>query len=365
MRREEWFGLYAESWGDDLHPDAFSHPAKVQPALARRIYEHALDRGYLRPGDTVLDPFAGVAGFARHAMQYGLHYIGVELEPRFVELAARNIARWEAHGRWFVGPGTAVVLQGDSRRLAEVVATAGALISSPPFGAAETRDRSSYQPGEIASFMGRAYTQDRQGETPGNLAHLEAGDLDAAISSPPYASAIDGTGEGPGARYDSIYHAPENANKKSSANGYGTTAGNLGGMVEEGPDPLETFWSAARLIVEQVYHVLRPGGYAIWVCGDYVRDGRRVAFGEQWLALCRACGFEPVEWITAWKVEHHGTQLDLWGNGHEKKTERLSFFRRLANRRNPAAAVENEDVIIVRKPLFSAANNGNGHQEAG
>jgi hypothetical protein len=89
---------------------------------------------------------------------------------------------------------------------------------------------------------------------------------------------------------------------------------------------------------------------AAWVTGDFVRNGQRVPFGEQWLALCEAVGFEPLAWAVAWKTEHKGTQLDIFGNAHEKRVDRVSFFRQLANKRNPEAAILNEDVVFVRKP---------------
>src|SRR5690606_22293721 len=123
---------------------------------------------------------------------------------------------------------------------------------------------------------------------------------------------------------------------------YGDTPGNMGN------DNGATVWQAARAILEQCYQVLRPGGVAVWVTGDYVRQGQRVPFGEQWLDLCCAVGFTPVEWIRAWKMEPGPVQLGLLGDDQDMTIERVSFFRRLANQRNPAAAILNEDVIIVR-----------------
>jgi hypothetical protein len=125
---------------------------------------------------------------------------------------------------------------------------------------------------------------------------------------------------------------------------YGENPANIGN------DTGATFWQAAADIVAQTYAALKPVAYAAWVCGDYVRDGERVYFGRQWLELCEATGFEPVEWATAWKTEYKGHQLDIFGNSHEKRIDRVSFFRRLANERNPDAAILNEDVTIVRKP---------------
>jgi hypothetical protein len=69
-------------------------------------------------------------------MTFGLHWTGCELEPRFVELGNRNIDKWQRDLAMLNGTlGTARLLQGDSRRLLEVVGGGmGAAVSSPPFG---------------------------------------------------------------------------------------------------------------------------------------------------------------------------------------------------------------------------------------
>ena len=55
-------------------------------------------------------------------MLLGLHWTGVELEPRFVELGQRNFDKWRRDLAMLNGTlGTARLLQGDSRRLLEVV----------------------------------------------------------------------------------------------------------------------------------------------------------------------------------------------------------------------------------------------------
>ena len=87
----DWHGCYSDGWKNEITPDAFAHPAKFSRALIRRIYRHALERGYLKPGDVVLDPFAGVALGARDAIQLGINWLGVELEEKFVELGNQNL----------------------------------------------------------------------------------------------------------------------------------------------------------------------------------------------------------------------------------------------------------------------------------
>ena len=399
MRQVEWFGLYADSWQGEIVPEAFSHPAKYSRALIRKIYQHMLDRGWIKAGDKVIDPFGGVALGAYHAMQNGLVWCGHELEPKFVKLGNENIDLWNGrYSQHFTNWGTAVLLQGDSRELANNIQGFMDLsLTSPPFGAGETRNRTKFADGEIASMMTRAYTQDKQGVTNGNLAHLQTleSDFEAAVSSPVYAETVK-NGEGTGVRYDPKGHKGDNAYKATSQAAYGETNGQLGKMngggfeaavssspfesVETcqdkkfrlndgrktppqgqggygnsngqlGQDSGETFWTAARQIVEQTYMVLKPGAYAAWVCGDFIKKGKRVYFGRQWLELCQAVGFEPIEWAIAWKTEYKGTQLDIFGGEHEKRIDRVSFFRRLANEKNPDNAILNEDVIFVRKPL--------------
>jgi hypothetical protein len=358
--------------------------------------------GMIAPGDTIGDPFGGQAGGALDAMRNGLHWRGVELEPRFVELGNQNIGLWMGkYAPHFDGWGTAVLVQGDSRNFAGIVGGLSGAICSPPFGEATTGagimvngHHTELRKGEAKKYGHRVYSADNQGSMPGNLAHLKAkpGDLSAAISSPPYADTIE-NGDAPGARWDAEGH-PGNPDKVSSDASYGRSPGQVGrldGVISSSPFENanqstdeeflqkraeqhrngsrmqpdlgtygstpgntgnatgETFWTASREIVAQTYAALKPGGYAAFVCGDFVRRGKRVYFGQQWLDLCVSVGFEAHTWAIAWKTEHNGTQTSLFGDV-EKRTDRVSFFRRLANEKNPDNAILNEDVIIVRKP---------------
>ena len=125
---------------------------------------------------------------------------------------------------------------------------------------------------------------------------------------------------------------------------YGSDPANIGN------DTGDTFWAAARAIVEQTYAVLRPGGYAAWVCKDFVRKGQRVPFSDQWQQLCAAVGFVPVERIAAMLVDDHGDQLDIFGGVTARRKEHKSFFRRLAEKKG-SPRIDHEDVIIMRKPV--------------
>lgn len=425
MNEHEVYGLYADNWKDDLVSDAYAHPAKMARGMIRWLYQYMLDKKYLAPGDTVLDPFGGVACGALDAMQNSLHWLGIELEPRFVDLGNRNIDLWNnKFSSWYSDRwGTAVLVQGDSRLLLRVLAGAemGGLVSRPPFRN-QLPSHDNFKPPHDSTGLYDVNFEDAYGNTAGQLGTMPEGTVDSAISSPPYADAVDGKGEGPGARYDSKYHSPENSQKKSSDPGYGDEPGNLGnmkdidfdGIVSSPPyaqstvgsssyeermerlltvpfDTLEprwqreirkyrrerkstdngqfvhqsygdnvpgqlgemnageTFWSATAQIVTQCYQAMKPGGYVAWITGDFVRKKKRVEFGRQWNTLCESVGFEPVEHIFCSKIEPGPIQTGIFEDQDHTKS-RVSFFRRMANNKNPDAAIEGEDVWILRKP---------------
>src|SRR5574341_723840 len=89
-----WTGCYPSRWKGMIVPEAIVHPAKFSSRLIARIYHHMLDEGWLKAGDVVLDPFAGVALGALDAMRLGLHWRGVELERKFADLGNANIEYW-------------------------------------------------------------------------------------------------------------------------------------------------------------------------------------------------------------------------------------------------------------------------------
>ena len=134
MITDSWAGCYPSQWKGMIVPDAIVHPAKFSSRLIRRIYDHMREEGWVLPGDTVIDPFGGVALGAMDAMRLGLSWRGVELEPRFVDLGNQNIAVWK-HRYSFLPNWNrdAVLLNGDSRNLAQVLAEAGECVSSPPY----------------------------------------------------------------------------------------------------------------------------------------------------------------------------------------------------------------------------------------
>lgn len=86
----EWFGAYQDKWTPaDLNDEAFSHPAKMSKGLLLRILAHAVEKGYMIPGQTmILDPFGGQMSTAWGALKYGNPCILIELEQYFFDIGA-------------------------------------------------------------------------------------------------------------------------------------------------------------------------------------------------------------------------------------------------------------------------------------
>jgi hypothetical protein len=223
----DWHGCYDQSWKGLIVEEAFVHPAKFSYALICRIVEHGLQQGYWRPGDLIGDPFGGVALGGIICGGRGLNWVGVELEPKFVELGNRNL---EMHGPAFMASGSNLVVlrQGDSRRFAGFVGGLDGSIGSPPFG--ERRDgqgiaqdgqtssgrplgRSTLASGVVtsppyqkgighggASVRSEILEQEKSlpeakyGHSDGQIGNLPRGSLDCVITSPPYADALNAGG---------------------------------------------------------------------------------------------------------------------------------------------------------------------------
>ena len=129
----------------------------------------------------VLDPFGGVALGGLEAMRRGLHWVGIELEARFCVLAQQNIDLWnKRYSEQMPNWGTAVIAQGDSRRLGEVLERANLCLSSPPFGEADKRSRYSAQGGYISDCLTRSYTEKMHSTDPQNLGNLPDTGFEAA-----------------------------------------------------------------------------------------------------------------------------------------------------------------------------------------
>lgn len=401
----DWRGLYGERWDTDIVPEAYSHPAKYSRALIRHIYQHLIDNALIERGARVLDPFGGVALGALDAQLQGLHWTGCELEPKFVTLGNANLALWQSkYAPHFARWGSARLIQGDSRRITDVIAgSVGGLDTSPPYAETELNN-STDREGDNSkrNEMGRRYSHshDNLGSMPsgdygavvdgivasppfiqtsggtnvtsetgplsdasliarhsagnqaqaaygsetGQLQNMREGDVEAIISSPPY----EGTGVSHGLGIDkSAWGTGRDLSTRritgAGDTNYSSDENNLGNHLGD------SFWSASLQIVSQCYALLAPGGVAVWVCKDYVRNKKRVPFSDQWHMLCEKVGFTTLTEVHAWVIEDNGTQL-AFGDTEDKRhtKDRKSFFRRLAEKKG-SPRIDWETVWIMRK----------------
>lgn len=136
---------YSLSVWDDIRktPEemALSHPAMFPLELALRlirIFTNAEQR-------TILDPFAGVGTTAIAAELLGKRGIGVELNPAFIAVAQdrpRQLPLPDEASSMAGGGGTSCFVQGDARRLTELVSEpVDLVITSPPYWDILTRRR--------------------------------------------------------------------------------------------------------------------------------------------------------------------------------------------------------------------------------
>jgi tRNA G10 N-methylase Trm11 len=143
-------------------PESTAHPGKMLPELAR-----AAIRAYSQPGQLVLDPMCGIGTTLVEAIHLDRDAIGIELEPRWAALAARNTDLARTQG----ATAHALCLQGDARQLGrglldELTGQATLILTSPPYGPSLH--------GQVKAGHGMPVEKwdHRYSHNPTNLAHL-------------------------------------------------------------------------------------------------------------------------------------------------------------------------------------------------
>lgn len=190
---EVWQSCYDLSWKEMIVEGAFAHPAKMARGLVGKIYDYLFEHGFLKKGDVVVDPFGGICTTGIIGACRGVRVFACELEPKFVALAKQNIdlhrRTWEAFG-----DPIPVIVQGDSRKLREVLGPvlAAAVLSSPPYAESNVTEARRFKSHKDAGGGDAKVVDQGYGETPGQLAAMEGGQVDAVLSSPPYAECLRG-----------------------------------------------------------------------------------------------------------------------------------------------------------------------------
>ena len=269
-----WYGCYDYSLKGVISEESFSHPAKFSWGLIRRISQHILDEGWVKKGDVVLDPFAGV-GVGGVACAYaGLKWVGIELEANFISLAEESFALHDKTWQHLRLP-RPIIFQGDSRKMVEILSEQiAAIITSPPFGKQQTgsglaKPDAVYAPD--GSKFGVNHGYQRQGATPGQLGSMRPGKFEeviqAIVTSPPFGEAQTG-GVKIWGQVEEKYN--RGYSERSRTGGYlrdlhGTTPGQVG--QQKG----DSYWES-MLTIYRACHAILPSG------GQSAPDGEGVDF---------------------------------------------------------------------------------------
>lgn len=183
-----WHGCYDGDMREYITPESFSHPAKMSRRLCERILDYGLERGYWKPGDLILDPFGGIGTTGIIGAYRGYRVVMVELEERFVNLAQENIALNKPRLDWINAP-LPVMIQGDSRKLVELLAGADGVLTSPPY-AQSLNDGHTSKRTDGTEF---GYNDGNKVNV-GNLPEGDHAQVIGAVTSPPYADGCRHTG---------------------------------------------------------------------------------------------------------------------------------------------------------------------------
>ena len=258
----QWHGCYDGSWRGIIVPEAFSHPAKMSYSLTKRIFKHALSEGWLKKGDVVVDPFGGIGSTGIIGAYEGINVLCYELEMKFCKLAMEN---FNLHGHKLkkLGLPRPQIIQGDSRKLSEVIAGADCLIASPPFtGIVATQDPNFLTPGEQGKVNPSKSNRPNYGQTPGQLGSMKQGDIDCVVGSQPYIKGL-----GHGGKPTRGEGRTDDTNLDAIQDGYGQSPGQLGSMK---PDSVDAVVSSPPYAEQQ-----EGGGIAKSVKGesDYPLSG--------------------------------------------------------------------------------------------
>lgn len=168
-------------------PEAMHHPAKAHLGMMMEIFER-----YTKPGNTILDPMAGI-GSTLVGCLMGCNVVCVELEEHFIRPMLASWEKMQQHGPMLgYEMGKALIVRGDARHLP--LASVDCIVTSPPYegcavsGGDQARNPSFKWPhGEPTyrsvikhdGYFVKGYTRPQ-----------------AIITSPPYETGL-GHGEGP------------------------------------------------------------------------------------------------------------------------------------------------------------------------
>lgn len=214
-------------------------------------------------------------------------------------------------------------------------------MSSPPFLEAKAGagiSRRGYGEDGKDKVGERTYSNATVGKTTGQIGNLPNpnGDIDAALSSPPYDREEHN-------RWRKNKAWPIHQNAAAGGESYGDSNGQIGNIKGE------TYCAAMLQVYRQFHQVLKPEGVVCLVTKNPVKKGKIRRLDLDTIRLMEAAGFTLLERQQAMLVENLGTQHRFQGESVVIRRERKSFFKRLFERKHPDLRVDHEDVLWFQK----------------
>ena len=237
---------------------AMAHPAKGHLGLWWEMLER-----YTEPGQTVLDPMAGI-GSTLMACMMGRNVVCVELETHFLE---PMLASWEKMqlGGPMLGHqmGQALILRGDARQLP--LGSADAIITSPPY-------ENTIVQGSDGIDWSKSKDMDRS--------EIVSCQENSSGRARGYTRPVD----------------------ESIAKGYSQESTNIGNLRSS------AYWEAMQAVYQECHRVLIPGGIIALVVKGFTREKKYVDLPQQTADLLENLGFEVFDrWtrevpLSFWRV---------------------------------------------------------------
>jgi DNA modification methylase len=238
-----------------------------------------------------------------------------------------------------------------------------AVITSPPYadiaaGHGGLNSKPAKKPGQQAGRSAKSASQtadQKYGTAEGQIARLPKTEIDAVITSPPWEANTEG-----GIKGSKVKFVPD-----SGKGHYGSPEARAAQLKKEegkvygdspgniGNDKGEDYWQAMSKVYASCFEALKPGGVAAIVIKDYVKNKKRVLLCDDTCRLLEHLGFVMIERIHALLVKETKT-ADLFEGETTKRTEKKSFFRRLHEKKPGAVRIDWEEVLICQKPYETA-----------
>ena len=274
---------------------AIAHPAKMNTKLLNFLIEQ-----FTKEGDTVLDPMCGSGSTGVVAALHGRNAVQVDIEKKFVDWAEEAKKKVEIQAT-LTAKGSIRNICGDSRQLSSLLKEVDVVVTSPPYSEGighDSGDKASEEHKERLE-MQRRYT--RQMTSKENIAHLPHGNVDAVITSPPYADQEVGKGIRK-KRWEKIKDREGFKGRKEWKTGtpshYSESEENIGNLKYD------------AVITSPPYADTKKGGEA---------DDEKMA--ERWDKTAKERNWNT--WGKTWKTEGRKRALKSLGSGYSKDEENI------------------------------------------